>query len=47
MSLEGIVSKRKDSLLIAGRSLDWLKVKNPNAAAVIQLAEEDWGRWKA
>jgi ATP-dependent DNA ligase len=29
MGLEGIVSKRKDSRYRSGRSLDWLKSKNP------------------
>jgi bifunctional non-homologous end joining protein LigD len=44
MGLEGIVSKRKDSMYRSGRSPDWLKVKNPAAAAVKREAEEDWGR---
>jgi hypothetical protein len=26
------------------RSAHWLKVKNPNAPAVMREAEEDWGR---
>jgi hypothetical protein len=26
------------------RSLDWLKMKNPEAPAVKREAEEDWGR---
>jgi len=43
MGLEGIVSKRKGSRYRSGRSLDWLKAKNPNAPAVTRLAEEDWG----
>jgi bifunctional non-homologous end joining protein LigD len=47
MGLEGTVSKRKGSPYRSGRSLDWLKAKNPNAPAVTRLAEEDWGRWKA
>jgi ATP-dependent DNA ligase len=34
MGLEGIVSKRKDSRYISGRSQDWLKSKNPESAAV-------------
>jgi ATP-dependent DNA ligase len=33
MSLEGIVSKRKDSMCRSGRSPDWLKMKNSNAPA--------------
>jgi bifunctional non-homologous end joining protein LigD len=44
LGLEGIVSKRKDSPYRSGRSTDWLKMKNPNAAAVTREAEEDWGR---
>ena len=47
MGLEGIVSKHKGSPYRSGRSLDWLKAKNPNAPAVTRLAEEDWVRWKA
>jgi hypothetical protein len=43
MGLEGIVSKRKDSRYISGRSQDWLKSKNPESAAVRREAEEDWG----
>jgi bifunctional non-homologous end joining protein LigD len=44
IGLEGIVSKRKASPYRSGRTLDWLKAKNPNAPAVTRLAEEDWGR---
>jgi bifunctional non-homologous end joining protein LigD len=44
LGLEGIVSKRKDSPYRSGRSPDWLKMKNPDAAAVKREAEEDWGR---
>jgi ATP-dependent DNA ligase len=47
LGLERIVSKRKDSAYRSGRSPDWLKMKNPNAAAVTREAEEDWGkRWR-
>jgi bifunctional non-homologous end joining protein LigD len=48
LGLEGIVSKRKDSAYRSGRSPDWLKLKNPSAAAVKREAEEDWGkeRWR-
>jgi bifunctional non-homologous end joining protein LigD len=45
MGLEGIVSKRRSSPYRSGRSPDWIKSKNPNAAAVKREAEEDWGRW--
>jgi bifunctional non-homologous end joining protein LigD len=44
LGLEGIVSKRKDSAYRSGRSADWLKMKNLNAAAVTREAEEDWAR---
>jgi hypothetical protein len=48
LGLEGIVSKRKDSLCRSGRSPDWLKMKNSDAPAVKREAEEDWGkeRWR-
>jgi ATP-dependent DNA ligase len=44
MGLEGIVSKRKDSMYRSGCSPDWLKRKNPYAPAVRREAEEDWGK---
>jgi bifunctional non-homologous end joining protein LigD len=44
LRLEGIVSKRKDSHYRSGRSLHWIKSKNPNAPAVRREAEEEWGR---
>jgi bifunctional non-homologous end joining protein LigD len=44
MSLEGIVSKRKDSPYRSGRSPDWLKMKNPACEVVRREEEEDWGR---
>jgi bifunctional non-homologous end joining protein LigD len=44
MGLEGIVSKRKDSMYRSGRSPDWLKMKNPETLAVKREAEEDWSR---
>jgi len=44
MGLEGIVSKRKDSMYRSGRSPDWLKMKNPVAPAVRREEEEEWGR---
>jgi bifunctional non-homologous end joining protein LigD len=40
MGLEGIVSKRKGSPYRSGRTLDWLKAKNPNAPAVKRLVGE-------
>jgi hypothetical protein len=42
LGCEGIVSKRLGSLYRAGRSGDWLKIKNPSAPAVRRLEEEDW-----
>src|SRR4029453_15983662 len=42
MSLEGIVSKRKDSPYRSGRSPDWLKSKNPACEAVRREEEEGW-----
>jgi bifunctional non-homologous end joining protein LigD len=44
IGLEGIVSKRKDSLYRSGRSPDWLKSKNPACEAVRREEEEDWRR---
>ena len=44
LGLEGIVSKRKDSMYRSGRSPDWLKMKNLDAPAVKREAEEEWGR---
>jgi ATP-dependent DNA ligase len=41
---EGIVSKRLGSPYVSGRTRQWLKFKNPAAAAVKREAEEDWGR---
>jgi bifunctional non-homologous end joining protein LigD len=43
LGVEGIVSKRKDSRYVSGRSPYWLKMKNPASAAVWREAEEDWG----
>src|SRR5262249_32614322 len=43
LGCEGIVSKRLGSVYRRGRSPHWVKVKNPNASAVKQEAEEDWG----
>jgi len=44
LGLEGIVSKRKDSRYISGRSPYWLKMKNPTSEAVRRAAEEDLAR---
>jgi len=37
LGLEGIVSKRCDSRYISGRSLHWIKVRNPNSLAARRL----------
>jgi hypothetical protein len=42
MGLEGIVSKRKDSMYRSGRSPDWVKMKNPVCKAATRESEEDW-----
>jgi bifunctional non-homologous end joining protein LigD len=42
LGLEGIVSKRRGSPYVSGRSPHWLKLKNPNSAAVRREAEEEW-----
>jgi len=44
MGLEGIVSKRKESMYRSGRSPDWLKMKNSDAPAVTREAEEEWSK---
>jgi bifunctional non-homologous end joining protein LigD len=44
LGLEGIVSKRRGSRYVSGRSPDWIKLKNPNSPAVRREADEDWGR---
>jgi bifunctional non-homologous end joining protein LigD len=47
LGCEGIVSKRLGSPCGSGRSAHWVKVKNPNAPAVMREREEDWtmGAW--
>jgi bifunctional non-homologous end joining protein LigD len=44
LGCEGIVSKRLGSPYRSGRSLDWVKMKNPNAPAVKREVEEDWSK---
>jgi ATP-dependent DNA ligase len=44
LGLEGIVSKRKDSRYVSGRSPYWLKMKNPDSEAARREAEQEWGR---
>jgi bifunctional non-homologous end joining protein LigD len=40
---EGIVSKRRGSRYAAGRSDNWLMVKNPEAPALRREAHKEWG----
>jgi bifunctional non-homologous end joining protein LigD len=42
MGLEGIVSKHRERSYKAGSSRHWIKVKNPNSAAMIRAKEGDW-----
>jgi ATP-dependent DNA ligase len=44
LGCEAIVSKRKGSRYVSGRSSHWLKAKNPSAPAVQREADEDWSR---
>jgi bifunctional non-homologous end joining protein LigD len=44
LGCEGIVSKRLGSPYRSGRTDHWVKVKNPEAPAVVREAEEEWGR---
>ena len=44
LGLEGIVSKRKDSRYVSGRSPYWLKLKNPESEAARREAEEESSR---
>jgi bifunctional non-homologous end joining protein LigD len=44
LGCEGIVSKKLGSPYRSGRLKDWVKVKNPMAAAVAREAEEDFGK---
>jgi bifunctional non-homologous end joining protein LigD len=44
LGLEGIVSKRKDSRYISGRSPYWLKLKNPTSEAVRRETEGELAR---
>jgi ATP-dependent DNA ligase len=44
IGLEGIVSKRKDSRYISGRSPYWLKMMNPASAAARRQADEELAR---
>ena len=41
MGLEGIVSKRTDAPYRSGKVKTWLKIKNPNAPAVLRFEREE------
>jgi bifunctional non-homologous end joining protein LigD len=41
MGLEGIVSKRRDSRYISGRTKAWLKIKNPSAPGVTRFLDRE------
>jgi ATP-dependent DNA ligase len=40
----GVVSKRRNSPYKPGTSLNWIKFKNPESAAALREATEDWGK---
>jgi bifunctional non-homologous end joining protein LigD len=42
MGLESIVSKRLSAPYRSGRTRDWLKVKNPESAAMVRARETEW-----
>jgi len=42
LGYEGIVSKRAGSPYKSGRSIDWLKMKNPDSAAVAREQKIEW-----
>jgi bifunctional non-homologous end joining protein LigD len=39
LGFEGIVSKRRDSRYVSGRSKTWVKVKNPKAPGVLRFRD--------
>jgi ATP-dependent DNA ligase len=41
LGFEGIVSKRRDSKYVSGRSEIWVKVKNPNASGVLRFRDQE------
>ena len=42
MGLEGIVSKHRGRACRAGRSSNWIKIKNPASAAMVRAEEGSW-----
>jgi bifunctional non-homologous end joining protein LigD len=41
LGFEGIVSKRRDSRYVSGRSRSWIKIENPNAPGVLRFRDEE------
>jgi bifunctional non-homologous end joining protein LigD len=39
MGLEGVVAKRRNSRYRSGRCREWIKIKNPDAAAATRVME--------
>ena len=46
MGLEGIVSKRRDFSYRSGRTKSWVKIKNPESAAVRRIQDGTWSGYK-
>jgi bifunctional non-homologous end joining protein LigD len=42
MGLEGLVSKHRDRAYRAGRSPNWVKIKNPTAPAMLRAKDGSW-----
>jgi bifunctional non-homologous end joining protein LigD len=42
LGLEGIVSKRRDFPYRSGRCKSWVKIKNPESAAVLRVQDGSW-----
>ena len=42
LGLEGIVSKRRDFGYRSGRTKSWVKIKNPDSAAVLRIQAGSW-----
>jgi bifunctional non-homologous end joining protein LigD len=42
LGLEGIVSKRRDRAYRAGRSMHWIKVKNPASPVMTRVEDGSW-----
>ena len=42
LGLEGIVSKHRDRAYRAGRSSNWIKIKNPASPAMVRVEDGSW-----